>query len=198
MFKSILVLESPWNNESVNSTSVWPMIREFAAARGIKAFHQTFLDRASFKHWVEVFNDEPLAGPKLLYVASHGGDGRIAGLRDEINRTTVLQTIAAAEKISFVHFGSCLFGSEENLGKLLVAAPHLRWAAGYDQKIDWVDSTLFDILFWGRIESRDDDTRGRRTHTLVADLIEQVHGLADDLGFRLQYRYGESVKSVTS
>jgi hypothetical protein len=174
------------------------MIRAFAAARGIKAFHQTFLDRASFQHWVDVYDKEPIAGPKLLYVASHGGNGQLAGLRDVINRTTVVQTIAQAENIRFVHFGSCFFGSEANLKKLLEEAPHLGWAAGYDKSVEWVDSTLFDIFFWGRIESRDDATKGRRTHTLVAELVDQVRGLADELGFRLQYRYGQSINSVTS
>lgn len=194
----MLVLESPWNNDSIDSTSVWPMVREFAAARGIRAFHQTFLDRHSFKHWVRVFDQEAMTGPKLLYVAAHGSNGRIAGLRDEINRSTIVSTLADAKNITFAHFGSCLFGSEENLEKLLEEAPHLRWAAGYDKSIDWVDSTLFDILLWGRIESRDNETRGRRTHTLVADLIGQVHDLADALGFRLQYRYGDAIGSVTS
>lgn len=198
MFKSILVLESPWDSESVDSPSVWPMVREFAAVRRIKAFHRTFLDRGSFQHWVQAYDTESIPGPKLLYVASHGVDGRISGLRKDINRTTIISTLSDAENISFVHFGSCLFGSEKNLHELLEAAEHIRWAAGYDQEVDWVDSTLFDILLWGRIESRDAETRGRKTHTLVTDLVEQVHGLAGHLGFRLQYRYGDAIKSVTA
>jgi hypothetical protein len=198
MFKSMLVLESPWDNGSVKSKSVWPMVREFARARGITAFHQTFLDRNSFEHWVQAYNAEPITGSKLLYVASHGLNGRIAGLKKEINRTTVLSTVANAKNISFVHFGSCLFGSEKNLQKLLEDAPHIRWAAGYEEEVDWVDSTLFDILLWGRIESRHEEIRGRKTHTLVTDLVKQVHGLADVLGFRLQYRYGDTIKSITT
>lgn len=198
MFKSILVLESPWDAESVDSPSVWPMVREFAAARGVKAFHRTFLDRASFKHWVEAYNDEDLPSPKLLYIASHGNNGRISGLQKDINRATIISALSAAENISFAHFGSCLFGSKKNLDELLESAKHLRWAAGYTATVDWVDSTLFDILFWGRIESRDEKTKGRKTHTLVCDLLEEVHGLANSLGFRLHYRYGDDIWSVTT
>ncbi len=60
MFKSILVLESPWDNSSVESTSVWPFVSEFAKARGIRAYHQAFLDKSSFIHWVESYNKEKL------------------------------------------------------------------------------------------------------------------------------------------
>ncbi len=174
------------------------MVREFASARGLKAFHQTFFDKSSFQHWVRAYNNEPIGGSKLLYVAAHGDNGRLAGLKKDMNRSTIISTLAANENIKFVHFGSCLFGSEANLKELLVEAEHIRWAAGYDEQVDWIDSTLFDILFWGRIESRYDDTRGRKTHTLVADLVNQVHGLAEQLGFRLQYRYGAAIKSVTA
>ena len=198
MFKSILVLESPWDNSSVESTSVWPFVSEFARARCIRAYHQAFLDKSSFIHWVESYNNEKLAKPKLLYIAAHGNGGRVSGLKKTINKKTIISVIQKSENIDFVHFGSCLFGSEQNLHDLLLAAKHIKWAAGYDKEVDWVDSTLFDILLWGRIESRDDDTKGLKTHTVTTRLIEQVSGLADNLGFRFQYRYGETISSITS
>lgn len=193
MFKSILVLEAPWNNDSLESSSVWPMIREFAAVRDIKAFHQTFFDKASFEHWIKAYDEMAIAGPKLLYVACHGGNGQLGGLSKNLNRSSIQTAVQAASSISFVHFGTCLFGSEKNLKKLLEAAPHLRWVAGYDKEVDWIDSTLFDILLWGRIESRDEDSYRKKTHTLTSELIGQVQGLADQLGFCFQYRYGEAI-----
>lgn len=180
------------------SSSVWPLIREFAAVRGIKAFHQTFFDKASFEHWVDAYDREAIAGPKLLYIACHGSNGQLSGLSKNLNRTSIQQAVQAARNISCVHFGSCLFGSEKNLEELMNAAPHLRWVAGYDKKVDWVDSTLFDILLWGRIESRDEDSHGRKTHTLANELMEQVEGLTDHLGFRFHYRYGDSIWELSA
>jgi len=169
------------------------MIREFAAVRGIKAFHQTFVDKASFEHWVDAYDKENVGGRKLLYIACHGGDGQLGGLSKNLNRTTIEKTVQKARNIRFVHFGSCWFGSEKNLKNLLELAPHLEWVAGYDKSVDWVDSTLFDILLWGRIESRDEITRGKKTHILAEELVDQVEGLAKHLGFRFQYRYGENI-----
>jgi len=198
MFKSILVLEAPWDSGSLESSSVWPMIREFASMRNIKAFHQTFFDKSSFEHWIKAYDEMAIAGPKLLYIACHGSNGQLAGLSKNLNRTSIQSAIQAAHNIRFVHFGSCLFGSEKNLQNLLDAAPHLRWVAGYDKEVDWVDSTLFDILLWGRIESRDKDTYRKKTHTLANELIDQVQGLADQLGFHFQYRYGDGIWQLSA
>jgi hypothetical protein len=61
-----------------------------------------------------------------------------------------------------------------------------------------VDSTLFDILLWGRIESRDKDSHCKKTHTLASELIDQVEGLAEQLGFRFQYRYGDAIWQLSA
>lgn len=66
MFKSILVLESPWDSDSVYSKSVWPFVSEFARAMALQAFHQSFSDKKSFLHWVQQFNSEKISGEKLL------------------------------------------------------------------------------------------------------------------------------------
>jgi hypothetical protein len=196
MFNSILVLESPWDSSSVVSKSVWPFVSEFAKVKNIQAYHQVFNDRSSFIHWVEQFNREDLNTPKLLYIASHGENGRISGLQKKINKETIISTLYKANNIKYVQFGSCFFGNKQNLTELLETAEHLKWAAGYEETIDWVDSTLFDLMFWGRIVSRDEETKGKKTHILASNLLDEVSGLAKNLGFRFQYRYGDNIKSL--
>jgi hypothetical protein len=192
----MLVLESPWDPKSVKSKSVWPFVSEFAGAIGIKAFHQTFSDKGSFCHWIARYNKEKLTDPKLLYVATHGSDGRISGLQRDINGITIRAALKRAKNIRFVHFGSCLYGTPDNLTQLLKEARHLLWAAGYNKSVDWVDSTLFDVLLWGRIAQRDKHTKGLKTHTLAKDCLEEVPGLSKNLGFCFQYRYGKKIESL--
>jgi hypothetical protein len=197
MFKSILVLESAWDNSSVQSKSVWPFVSEFAKATNIQAFHQSFSDRHSFEHWIECYNREPLAGQKLLYIAAHGSEGRISGLKRSVNGTTITSSMKKATNIQYVHFGSCFYGSESNLRNLLYEAEHIRWAAGYQRSVDWIDSTLFDIMLWGRIVNRNtEETKGIKTHTLAKELFNEIPGLAKNLGFRFQYRYGEKNETL--
>ncbi len=201
MFKSILVLEAPWDAATVKSTSVWPFVSEFSRVVGLGAYYQTFHGRSSFEHWIEQFNKDDVASPRLLYVAAHGSSGRIQGLQREINGATINEALRKAKKISYVHFGSCLFGSQENLDTLLDTAKHLRWAAGYDQAVDWIDSMALDLMFWSRIGPRDKDDKAKKylkTHTLAKGLIAEVPGLARNLGFHLSYRWGKGRACLTS
>lgn len=191
MFKSILVLESPWDSESVESKSVWPFVSEFAKVMNLRAYHQIFSDRDSFMHWIEVFNKEPVKS-KLLYIASHGSNGRIQGLQRDINCSTIIDTIKKTKDIKCVHFGSCLFGTENNLSLLLKQAKHLTWAAGYNQAVDWLDSTLFDIMLWHHIANP--HRGGFKFHTRAEKVMDV--GLAEILGFRFQYRRGDAIWSL--
>jgi hypothetical protein len=174
VFRSILVLESPWDSSSVRSTSVWPFVSEFAKVKEIDAYYQSFTDLESFKHWVKCFNKEKLRGPKMLYVAAHGTEGRIGGLKRDMNAPTIQATLARAKNIAHVHFGSCLYGTERNLQALLMKAKHLTSAAGYEKSVDWIDSALFDIMLWGRVVERDEDKKHARTHILIRDLLRPL------------------------
>lgn len=199
MFKSILVLESVWDDQNIRSKSVWPFVSEFAKASNLLAFHQSFSDKHSFEHWIECYNREPLKGKKLLYIAAHGTGGRVSGLNRQINGATITSAMKKAKNIQFVHFGSCFYGKESNLSNLLSEVEHIRWTAGYQKSVDWVDSTLFDIMLWRRIANRDpedEDLRGTRTHTVAKKLIREIPGLAKNLGFRFQYRYRGKIESL--
>jgi hypothetical protein len=201
MFKSILVLESTWDHESLEQISVWPFISEFANVKNLRAYYKTFSNKAALEHWVKLYNQEDSPRGKLLYIAAHGSMGSIAGLHANINGTTIRELLKQCPDIPYVHFGTCNFGSQRNLEKLLSEVDHLRWAIGYDQSINWIDSTLFDLMIWNRIAGRDPDDetiRARRAHTLVKELLDDSgNGLAKKLGFSFQYRYGDKVDVVS-
>jgi len=198
MFRSILVLETPWVTESVKSASVWPFISEFANAMDLYAYHQIFTDTNSFCHWINVFNKEKnITMPKLLYIAAHGGVGQICGLKNRINGSTIIEKLKKSKTINYVHFGSCLFGNIPNLESLLKKAKHIKMAAGYKKTVDWVDSTAFELMLWQRIATRVDDTKNLKLHTIVKEFVkDEVPGLAISLGFRCSYRYGKVIKTI--
>ena len=202
MIKSIFILESSWNSDApLQDYSVLPIINEFAKQRDIKIYHKVFTDGKSFKHWVEKYNRECSRG-SLLYIAAHGNKGSINGLNTRINfNSTVVNTIKQAKNIQFVHFGSCLVGGTENLIFLIKKAKHISWAAGYNKSIDWVDSSLFEILLWSRItpNGRNEKDKNVKTHTLVSNIIEnEVKGLTKEFGFNFVYRYGTKIITVSS
>ena len=99
-------------------------------------------------------------------------------------------------KLSSLYFGSCLFGTEENLSDLLRAARHLTWVAGYEKEVSWVDSTLFDVLVWSRMVSREENSKGLHFQYIAQGLLAEIPGLARNLGFRFQYRRGKKIWSL--
>lgn len=198
MFKSILVLESAWDSREIESKSVWPIVKEFANASGIKAYHQTFTDKLSLLHWIDIYNKKNPSQKNLLYIASHGVNGRISGLKRDINIKTVISHLQRKQHIQYVHFGCCLVGNPQNLTKLLNKAKYITMASGYYKSVDWVDSTMLDIMLWGRIISREYNKRsneynkGQKSHNVVKEFVRnEIPGLADKLGFQLVYRYGK-------
>jgi hypothetical protein len=198
MLRSIMVLEGPWDGEDVGSESLWPFIQQFAQAAELAAFHRTFFDTASFRHWLGTFhknNDAPQS--RLLYVAAHGSPGKIEGLAGGIQRRTVFAALRKAKSLRYVHFGCCDFGQPANLVEALQKSKHLQWAAGYCREVDWVDATVFDILFWNRLLRDEDDEETQRVHfysLMRTFLVRDVNGLADKLGFVVAYRRGDAIE----
>ena len=80
-YNSILVLESPWEDDKIESYSSWPFISEFGKIYNVKTFYKMFYDLESLKHWINIYNKEGEDDKKLLYIASHGENGRICGLK---------------------------------------------------------------------------------------------------------------------
>ena len=200
MFKSILVLESAWEKNSLKPISVWPLVEGFANANNIKAFHRSFNDTDSFKYWIRIFNNKRnnYRSPKLLYIAAHGTHNQLCSVGNNINRDTVFNTLKKSKNIEYVHFGSCLFGNSENLQTLLKKASHIRMAAGFNEAVDWVDSTAFDLMLWQRISTRDENVKNKKLQTVVEDYVKNdVAGLAKKLGFRCRYRYGKAVRAIS-
>jgi hypothetical protein len=194
MFKSILVLEAPWDTDTVKSKSVWPFVSEFANVMNIEAYHHVFSDKASFTSWIKQYNKEiDVPTPKLLYIAAHGSQDGISG----IDRATINNTLKNKSNIKYVHFGSCLYGTEKNLESLLKVATHIKWAAGYEKKVDWIDSTIFDIMLWRRIAVHEKHNKGHKFYTMTNDFIKNVYEIAKELDFRMQYRIGNKIQTYS-
>lgn len=201
MIKSIFILESSWDSDgALEHVSVQPIISEFAKQRNIKTYHKTFTDSKSLRHWVEKF-DATCTSDALLYIAAHGNSKSIYGLNTRINFTTLVDIIKRTKNIKFLQFGSCLVGRQSNLELLMKKAKKLRWAAGYNKSIDWVDSAVFEILLWSRISpvGRQENEINLKTHTIVADILEnEVKGLTAKFGFNFVYRYGTKIETISS
>lgn len=124
-----------------------------------------------------------------IYVAGHGAENAIYGSNgDSISKTIIKNTISEAAgnagRLDSLYFGSCLFGNVDVLSELLEAGTRIKWIAGYEKSIDFIDSSSFDWLFWNRYV-RTEGTALERIYKTVDRLQKDAPGLIQRLGFRV-------------
>ncbi|NSW45729.1 MAG: hypothetical protein HPY79_07950 [Bacteroidales bacterium] len=185
-YNSILVLESPWEDNKIESFSSWPFISEFGKIYNIKTFYKMFYDLESLKHWINIYNKESKDDKKLLYIASHGENGRINGLKKSINVASIVDVLRYCKNIQFIHFSTCLTGNYDNLEYIMDVCKHIRFASGYSNVVDWIDSGAFDLMFlqkllyWNKAKDFNSDLE-------FGSLIEFMHVLGFQGIFRKKF-----------
>lgn len=132
---------------------------------------------------------------RLLYIASHGTvDGLATMLNPNLSRKCIANAMA---KISCdgILFGSCLFCNSNNANFLLPRIPKVKWIAGYDRTIDWLASTVCDLLFmrilldgWFSMKAKKCFTRTVQDKRDAFELLYKAYPTARELGFNLYYR----------
>jgi hypothetical protein len=174
--------------------------RQNTSVRGMfDLLSDIYCDSPHHYHY-EMFNDDrafreilmrlsAADGIHNIYVAGHGSDNAIFGSNGEaISKTVIKNTIAAAAektgRLDSLYFGSCLFGSINILKELIEAGSRIRWIAGYEKSIDFIDSSSFDWLFWNRY-IRTEGTARERIYKTVDQIQKDAPGLIQRLGFRV-------------
>lgn len=133
-------------------------------------------------------------GVHYIYIAAHGDeDGLQGSMKSDISTRAVGVRIAAADdeeargKLVGLFFGSCSFGQARNLEALLRKGSKLRWIAGYEKDVDFIDSTALDFMFFHTLLSFREDKLselGAIKETAKA-LKFKMPGLIESLGFSL-------------
>ena len=86
-----------------------------------------------------------------------------------------------------IYFGSCNFGSYDNLKSLLINGDNnqIRWIAGYTESVDFIKSTVLDALFWNLYISNNSSTPLQKIKEVCDTLLNEAPGLVKDLGFKV-------------
>lgn len=147
-----------------------------------------------------------------LYIAAHGNDGSVFGLGNcEISRTVLRNMMRDAntnKTICGIYFGSCLVANKENALFWLKSTPptHLQWIAGYENSVDWIDSSAVDMIFWSKYLHERKLNRSRKKNkkteiSMVKHAASEMKKLMptvfSEMGFNLYYLdTGGSLESV--
>lgn len=184
----VAVIEGKWfagSNTSVRG--MFDLLSDIHFNSPHKYHYEMFNDARAFK---EIFSRlAELNGIHNIYVAGHGNDDEIYGSNGEpITKTAITNIVKEASesrgRLDSVYFGCCLFGNENVMKKISVAGDRIRWVAGYEKRVDFIESSSLDWLFWTRY-LRNQGTPLERIVKTADSLKKDAEGLIKKLGFRI-------------
>ena len=198
----ILMLESDWGEDLVDSTSARPFVDGFANALGMTMVYRTFHTGRDLGHWLrEAFRAK--AKPRVVYISSHGderylqpslGTTRI-DLRKVLRAATAGSRRSVSRRPGLV-LDCCDIGRDLP-GILAAAHGRFAWAMGYRGEVPWIESVITSLGFMNYILSgrevpisvgkRGARVRTRSTRTCSAEKaarwVLDDFGIAKTMGF---------------
>jgi hypothetical protein len=189
---SLLILENPWTSRVDDRTSVVPFLEGALSDFNVTLYSRPFYRLPELRLWLRDFRGStPCRRRRALYIAAHGHRGRLAGLPDgsaAINFVTLTRALQSVGAVDGVFLGCCHIGSPANAMRLLRPRRRTglcRWVAGYRYEVDWLDSTLVDVIFWRNLLEDP-----RRDPWAAAIATYQHFPRARDFGFAVFTRHG--------
>jgi len=143
----LLVLESYWNDDLSDTTSVFPFIDGWSRLSKIPVAYRRYHNSKDLQHWIAEFTRHKQYN--LCYIAGHGSGGRLSGLNNDINLAQLaMQThqdeLGRSVPKKGIYFGACEVG--QRLKEFLSnCGDKIQWTGGYTCSVPWIESTLCDI-----------------------------------------------------
>jgi hypothetical protein len=141
---SLLVFESPWNDELESGESVGPFLMGLKDALKIKVISQRFNGRDDLVYYLRKFS-EKRSRYSHCYIACHGTLGRLQPLLRDVNAATIADACRGARGRGFI-IGACSFGNRRTATAFL-RKTKASFVAGYTKDVPWMDSMLVDLAF---------------------------------------------------
>ena len=98
-----------------------------------------------------------------------------------LSKPTVSQALASLVEARLVREAGRTSGGQGRTAQLYELNPHAAWVVGIDVGRDWVRAAFAD-LNGDIVARRDERARARSARTLISQIGEMAHGLADEAG----------------
>ncbi len=139
---------------------------------------------------------------KIAYIACHGKRKSISAVKD-ISRTKLKNIIAPLASYDGIYFGACDFANRATAEILLGSSPYLKWIAGYENWVPWLEGMLCDLMFFrlllsGRFVRPKTNARWDPINRPedVASKMYKLHPPTRELRFSLYHRTRDGIRST--
>jgi hypothetical protein len=180
--KYIFCLEGDWNNDLRNKSSVQNALNLLEVNNNIDTIYKTCNTYTEFKTRLIQLCKAPKRYEKysIIYLAFHGVENGLVINGDIIPLEKIAQDFEGKFKNKIIHFGSCstIDIDEQDLEFFLNKTNALA-VSGYKEDIDFISSTVFDILYFEMCQSY------KNIFAINRNMFKNYKNLCDKLGFKI-------------
>jgi len=186
------VIEGKWNSKTnISVKALFDILSDINFNTPHAYVYEMFCDSGSLSNIVSRMGKD--SNIRYLYVGAHGTDNAIHCSGGRVTRTQLKNSLSNLSDgaIQGLFLGSCLFGHAENGNFLLNppdGKPPIKWVAGYQESVDWIDSSALDLLFWNTFFELRKMPPVERIKETAKRIREKAGGLVDELGFSIYAR----------
>lgn len=181
--KNIFCIEGSWSNDLKDKLSITSALEFIKSNASINFIRKDCSTDEQFKHLLKISLQRTYQHYGIIYFAFHGSPGILdLGRKKRINFDSIAQVINGKAKDKIIHFGVCsamdLSGwtirkFRKDTGALAIS--------GYTKDIDFIDSTLLDILYFRKCQEY------RKIPTIHKAMKIYYGKLISELGFKMFY-----------
>ncbi len=136
-----------WRNQNVSIKPLFDLISDLTTETPHSYHYETFGNGDSLCEILGRLSRQK-NGIQHIYIASHGGEKGLLGADDKIITFDFITESLKGTSFKSIFFGSCLMGRDKLARKILENCPNLNWVAGYSTKVDWIESSAMDFIYW--------------------------------------------------
>jgi hypothetical protein len=177
---ALLVIEGLWwtPEQKPKRPSVLHFLEGLENYRGdFNIYYANFYEKEGFRRALEDDLTNTREDRLFLYVAAHGTDKRIGGLKSKTGMKLpalfkAVKNAANYSNIEGVLIGSCSVGNNIDDFISTTKNSHIAWIFGYTCEIGWMASTLIDVsIFEHLMKLRKSDLKNRKK---ILDAFEKA------------------------
>jgi hypothetical protein len=183
--KGIYCLEGIWDEDLREKSSVKPILELLHTHRGIDYIYHACATTEEIEYFISKWLQRKYYKYPILYLAFHGEKNHlILGNKKTYSLDSLADLLAGKCSFSIIIFGSCsTLALRKNYLKKFLDKTGALAICGYQEDVDWLPSTAFEMLVLSKMQENEFTKRG------ITAIENKVNALAlkfrDELPFRM-------------
>lgn len=181
--KNIFCIEGDWGQGYEDCRSITTALDFLNASIGIHAIRKGCTNPEQFSNYLKDSLKDSYESFGIIYLAFHGSPGKLhINQHQKIDFSSIAATLEGKARDKIIHFGSCstLKLSGWDLRRFKKATGALA-ISGYSKEIDFIESTVLDILYFRKCQAY------QKVSLISRDMHLHYGKLVRQMGFKMLF-----------